>query len=57
MPDIDDNVSRVNKSIPLAIHSLAHPLDASDALPCKDIISLKKLSAEGQMEETKVILG
>jgi hypothetical protein len=41
-PDIDDNISRVNKSIPLAIHTLAHPLDTLPIPPRKDIISLKK---------------
>jgi hypothetical protein len=56
-PDILDNVNRTSKSIPLAIHSIARPLDSSDIIPRKDIISLKKFSAEGRMEETKTILG
>jgi hypothetical protein len=29
-PDFDDNTTRVNRAITLAIHSLAHPLDSSD---------------------------
>jgi hypothetical protein len=56
-PDIEDNVSRVSKAIQLAIHSIACPLDSSDPLSRKDIISFKKFSAEGRMEETKIILG
>lgn len=56
-PDIRDSVIQVSKSIPLTIHSIARPLNLSDSLPRKDIISLKKFSAEGRMEETKIILG
>jgi len=56
-PDIGDSVIRVSKSIPLAIHSIARPLNPADSLPRKDIISLKKFSAEGRMEETKILLG
>jgi hypothetical protein len=56
-PDFDENTTRVSQAIPLTIHSLARPLDQSDKLPRKDIISLKKYNAEGQMGETKIILG
>jgi hypothetical protein len=56
-PDIHDNATRVSRSIPLVIHALARPLDPSDQLPRKDIISLKKIAVEGQLEETKLILG
>jgi hypothetical protein len=55
--DTNDNALRVSRAIPLIIHSLARPLDTSDKIPRKDIISLKKFAAEGQMEETKLVLG
>jgi hypothetical protein len=57
VPDIDDNAIRVNRAIPLIIHALARPLDEPDQLPRKDIISLKKLKAEGWLEECKLVLG
>jgi hypothetical protein len=55
--DIDDNPRRVSYAIPLVIHSIARAEDPLDPIPRKDIISLKKLLAEGHMEETKCILG
>lgn len=57
IPDFNDNASRVSRAISLAIHALAHPLDPSEKIPRKDIISLNKFATEGQMEQTKVILG
>jgi hypothetical protein len=56
-PDIGDTVSRVMKAIPLAIHSVARPVESSDPIPRKDIVSLKKFKAESRMEESKIILG
>jgi hypothetical protein len=55
--DTNDNALRVSQAIPLIIHSLARPLDTSNKIPRKGIISLKKFAAEGQMEETKLVLG
>jgi len=43
--------------IPLAIRTLARPLNASDVIPRKDIILLKKFKAEGRLEEVKKVLG
>jgi len=56
-PDVGDNAIRVGRSIPFVIHALARPLDETEQLPRKDIISLKKFSAEGRLEESKLILG
>jgi hypothetical protein len=42
IPDINNNATRMDQTIPLIIHALARPLDESDQLPRKDIISLKK---------------
>jgi hypothetical protein len=56
-PDIEDYVTRVRYAIPLAIHTLARPTNNNDIIPRKDIISIKKLMAEGQMSETKIVLG
>jgi hypothetical protein len=55
--DLNDNVNRVSTAIPLAIHTMARPLDPLDDIPRKEIISLKKFSAEGQPSETKTVLG
>jgi hypothetical protein len=55
--DKDDNVNRVCKAIPLAIHTMSGPLDSSDEIPRKEIISLKKLSEEGTPSEVKIVLG
>jgi hypothetical protein len=55
-PDINNNVQRVCYAIPLAIHTLARPTHNNDTLPRRDIISVKKLLAEGKMEETKNVL-
>ena len=56
-PDLGDTPLRVVRAIPLAIRSLARPLSSDDVIPRKDIISLKKLKAEGQLSEVKIILG
>jgi hypothetical protein len=56
-PDIGEDVTRVIKAILLAIHSIARPVDSRDILPRVDIISAKKLKAEGTFEEIKTVLG
>jgi hypothetical protein len=50
-PDIANSVSRVSQAIPLAVQSMARPLNTNDLIPRKDIISAKKYKAEGRMEE------
>jgi hypothetical protein len=55
VPDIDDNARRVNRAIPLAIHALPRPLSDNECFPRKDIISLKKFTAEGTLEEEKLV--
>jgi hypothetical protein len=55
--DKDDNVNRVCKAIPLAIHTMSRPLDSSDEIPRKEKLSLKKLSAEGTLSEARIVLG
>lgn len=57
VPDIDDYVTGVSYAIPLAIHSIARPIDTFGALPRKDLISMKKVFAEGHMKEQKTRLG
>jgi hypothetical protein len=46
-PDIGNNTLRLSRAIPLAIRTLSRPINSSDILPRKDIISMKKYSAEG----------
>jgi hypothetical protein len=50
IPDIGDNHLR-------AIRAISRPVDTSDDLPRVDIISDKKLKAEGTFEEIKTVLG
>jgi hypothetical protein len=56
-PDIGETPSRVARAIPLAIRTMARPLSLDDVLPRKDLISMKRLQAEGQLSEVRVILG
>jgi hypothetical protein len=56
-PDIKDNHCRICRTIPLAIRVLGRPLDPSDIIPQKEIISRKKYATEGCMEEQKTLLG
>jgi hypothetical protein len=55
--NLKDNPLRIIRAIPLAIHSIARPVDPNDDLPRVDIISSKKLKAEGTLEEIKTVLG
>jgi hypothetical protein len=54
--DNQDNIQCVSAAIPLAIHTIARPLDPLDTIPRKEIISLKKFSAEGRPSELKTAL-
>jgi hypothetical protein len=56
-PNLPNNSFRLSRAIPLAIRSIANPLDPSDIIPRSDIISLKKFKAEGRLEEQKTVLG
>jgi hypothetical protein len=56
-PDFPDNTDRMIAAVPLAIRSLARPLDPNDEIPRNDIISIKKFKAEARLEETKLVLG
>jgi hypothetical protein len=56
-PDIGETPLRVSRAIPLAIWTLARPPSSNDIIPRKDIISLKKLQAEGRLSEVKTVLG
>lgn len=56
-PDLNNNTLRMNRVIPLAIRTLACPVNPSDMIPRKDIISMKKYAAEGRLEEVKKVLG
>jgi hypothetical protein len=45
------------RAIPLAVRSLSRPNSIHDIVPRKDIISVKKLRAKGQLSEIKTVLG
>jgi hypothetical protein len=57
VPELGDNCTRMSCVLPLAIHSIARPVDLADVIPRKEIISMKKFQAEGRLEETKRVLG
>ncbi len=56
-PDLPGRVERMNAAVPLAIRILSRPLNETDEIPRKDIISLKKFQAEACPEEIKTVLG
>jgi hypothetical protein len=41
----------------LAIHMAAKPVDHHEPIPCNEMVAKAKLSAEGALEEQKIILG
>lgn len=55
--DINNNVLCINRAIPLALSTLARPINELASIPHKGIISIKKQQAEGKMEEVKTVLG
>jgi len=57
MVNLKDNPLRIIQAIPSATHSIARPVDPNDDLPRVNIISSKKLKAEGTLEEIKTVLG
>lgn len=56
VPDVGDNTKKLSRAIPLAIHTIARSTDDQDAIPRKDIISMKKIQAEERLEEVKKVL-
>ena len=55
--DINDNASRTNKAVPLAIHTMGRPLLSHEPTPRKDFISSEKLAAEAGQSELQRNLG
>jgi hypothetical protein len=53
----DDAVRRLSAAGSLVIHTLGRPVDKDDPIPRDDLNSLKKLSAEGLPEESRICLG
>ena len=56
-PDLGEVPTRVCQAIPLALWTIVRPASTQDIIPRKDIILLKKLQAEGRLEELKTVLG
>jgi hypothetical protein len=52
-----DNASRMEAAIPLAIEVAARPNDPNEPIPREPMIAKDKLTAEGGLSETKMILG
>jgi hypothetical protein len=54
---LEENCKRACSAAILAIHTAARPLDPNDNIPRKEIISLKKFSAEARPSKIKTVLG
>jgi hypothetical protein len=50
-------VKRARNAIALAIHTIFRPVNEKDPIDRDDVISIRKLLAEGKLEEVKVVLG
>ena len=57
IPDLGNNRERGAAAVPLAIHTVGRPIHGDEPLPRDDLMALKKLLAEGGLEETKTLLG
>ena len=55
--DILGWAERARNAIALAIHTIFRPVNAEDPISRDDVISVRKLLAEGKLEEIKVVLG
>lgn len=53
----EENVKKANAAVMLAMHIIGRASDKDDPLQRKDLVSMSKLEAEGQLEETKILLG
>jgi hypothetical protein len=52
-----DNAACMEEVIPLTIEVAARPIDPNEPIPCEPMIARNKLTAEGGLSETKMILG
>jgi hypothetical protein len=52
-----DNAAHMEAAIPLAIEVAVRPNDPNKPIPCEPMIARNKLTAEGGLLETKMILG
>ena len=55
--ETEKNVRVAEKAVLLALHTVARQLNANDAIPRSHMVSLSKLAAEAELEETKILLG
>ena len=52
-----DLPDKARNAVALALHTFFRPVNEDDPVPRDDILSLRKLLAEGRLEETKTVLG
>lgn len=52
-----EKILRSASAIPLDIHLVGWPVHANKPLECSDLVAMKKLLAEGRLEEVKILLG
>ena len=53
----DEYILHAESAVPLAIHTVGRPVTPSESIPRTNLVCLKKLQAEGRLEETKTVLG
>jgi len=54
---LEDHYKRTCAASILAIHTVSRPINSSDTIPRKEIISMKKFAAEARPAEIKTVLG
>ena len=55
--NMENWIEKARNAIALAIHVVFRPANPQDPLPREDVISIRKLLAEGKLEEIKIMLG
>lgn len=55
--DVGDNMQRGTNAVALALHTLYRPRNEDEPICRNAIMSVRKLAAEGRLEEIKVVLG
>eukprot|EP00978_Attheya_sp_CCMP212_P019778 scaffold55737_cov58-Attheya_sp.AAC.2 len=57
VPEIGDNLHRAAAAFPLDVHLMGCPQTGKEPIPRAELLSLKKLAAEGGLDEMRIFLG
>ena len=55
--DINDNKAKAEAAVLLALHTIGRPVNHNDPIKRVNLVSLSKLAAEAELEESKILLG